>query len=127
VTDHFSKARAAMRVGDLSQDGLEQYTTRRVVFVHPFTLGAATEVYAAGAYDVETKKQPVERGGHLALVRTSTTLIIRTPTGTCTREIRGSELDQALLHDAQLAGQSEPSENPDRGGAERDGCPRVGL
>jgi hypothetical protein len=106
---------------NLPQDGLERYSTRRVVFARPFTLGKAPEVYAAGAYDVETKEQAVEGAGHVAHVRTSTILIIRTPTGTCSREVRGSELDHALSRDAEFSPQRDPSENPDRGAADATG------
>jgi hypothetical protein len=84
----------------LPDDILERYSTRQVVFAHPFTLGSSPEAYPAGSYEVETKVQPIELGGHTALVRTSTVLIIPTPTGTCSRVVSGSELDRALMHDA---------------------------
>lgn len=115
-----------MSIRALPEDGLERYTTRRVNFVYPFTLGAAPEVYPAGEYDVEAREQAIERAGHIAHVRTSTILIIRTSAATSSREVRGSELDHALLHDAQRAGQCEPSENPDRGGVGEHGAPNVG-
>jgi len=104
-----------MSIPTLPQDGLERYSTRRVVFAHPFTLGAAPEIYPAGEYDVETKEQAIERANRVAHVRTSTILIIRTASSTCSREVRGTELDDALVQDARFAHQSEPSENPDRG------------
>ena len=89
----------------------ERYTTRRIVFVSPFTLGKDPEVYPTGAYDVETKEELVERGGYTAYVRTATMLIISTTTGTRSRPVEGSELEEALARDAE----TEPSENPDRG------------
>ena len=104
-----------MRPWELPSDGSERYTTERIVFRNAFTLGAAPEVYAAGVYRVETKKQPVEAGGHTALVRTSTVLVIPTGTGSYCREVRGSELDAAILRDSAQHEASEPSENPDRG------------
>jgi hypothetical protein len=108
-----------MRPWELPNEGLGRYTTRRVVFARPFTLGKAPEVYPAGVYEVETKEQPLEAGGHTAHVRTSTVLIIPTASGTYCREVRGSELDEAVLRDAD-ARPDEPSENPDRGDAEGD-------
>jgi hypothetical protein len=98
--------------------GTEGYATRRVHFSHPFTLGASPEIYSAGAYDVETMEHMVDVGGHVARIRVSTVLIIPTPSGTCSREVQGSELDHALSQDARRNGQSEPSENPDRGEAD---------
>ena len=118
MSDDFGRVGSAVRSRDLPQEGVERYTTRCVVFHHPFTLGAAAEVYAAGSYDIETNEQTIECAGHVAHVRTSTTLIIRTPTGTCARQVRGSELDYALSLDGEVVGQSEPSENPDRGEAD---------
>ena len=88
----------------------ERYTTRRIVFVSPFTLGKDQEVYPAGAYDVETREDLVESGGFTAHVRTATMLIISTATGTRSRPVEGSELEEALARDAE----TEPSENPDR-------------
>jgi hypothetical protein len=93
------------------------------VFVNPFTLGKAREVYPAGAYDVETKEEAVERGGYTAHVRTATTLTIPTGTGTIAREVKGSDLDEALARDADGNGLEEPSENPDRCKAERHAVP----
>lgn len=111
-----------MRSRELPSDGLERYTTRRVVFTRPFHLGKAPEVYPAGVYEVETKEQPLNAAGHTAHVRTSTVLTIPTGSGTCFREVRGSELDEALLRDAESAGPRDPSEDPDRGSSE-DGSP----
>lgn len=107
-----------MRPWELPNDGLERYTSRRVVFARPFTLGKAPEVYPAGAYTVETREQALEAGGHTAHVRTSTVLVVPTAAGTCCRQVRGSELDRALLEDAERRATGEPSENPDRGDAE---------
>jgi hypothetical protein len=89
------------------------------VFVSPFTLGKDPEVYPAGAYDVETKAELVERGGYTAHVRTGTMLIISTATGTRSRPVKGSELEEALARDAE----TEPSENPDRARAAESGMP----
>ncbi|MFN3946413.1 MAG: hypothetical protein ACK4K7_15965 [Allosphingosinicella sp.] len=97
----------------LPNNGFERYILRRVVFPRPFTLGNAPEVYPAGVYDVETKEQPLEAGGHTAYVRTATVLIVPTVSGTCSREVRSSELDEAMLRDRDHGGPLEPSENPD--------------
>ena len=43
----------------LPNGGAERYTTRRVVFIHPFTLGKPAEVYPAGTYEVETKEEAI--------------------------------------------------------------------
>lgn len=91
---------------------------RRVVFIRPFTLGTAPEVYPAGTYQVETRDEAVEFAGHTAHVRTGTELIISTVTGSFTRQVKGSELDEAILRDAERTGQTAPSENPDRGEAD---------
>ena len=99
-----------MRSSQPSLGAPERYTTRRVVFVSPFTLGKDQEVYPAGAYDVETREDLVESGGHTAHVRTGTMLIISTATGTRSRPVEGGELDAALARD----GEGDPSENPDR-------------
>lgn len=109
-----------MRRWELPSDGLERYTTRRLDFAHPFTLGKAPEVYPAGVYDVETKEQPLDAGGHTAHVRTSTLLTIPTASGTYCREVRASDLEEAVLRDAEYTAPNEPSENPDRGDAEHD-------
>ena len=92
----------------------ERYTTRRVVFVSPFTLGRDPEVYPAGAYDVEIREELVERGGHTAQVRTGTMLIISTAMGTRSRPVEGSDLDEAPAR----FGEADPSENPDRARAD---------
>ena len=107
-----------LRRSQLPSGGPERYTTRRVVFVHPFSLGNAPEVYPAGTYEVETKEESVERGGYTAHVRTATVLIIPTAAGTCHRPVQGGELDQALMHDSEHSVQAGPSENPDRGKAD---------
>jgi hypothetical protein len=109
-----------MRPSQLPVGGTERYTTRRVTFVRPFTLGKAEEIYAAGEYDVETKEEAVDRGGYTANVRTATMLIIRTAAGTRSRQVNGGELDEALLRDAEDGQKTDPSENPDRGRAEGD-------
>lgn len=110
-----------MRHWELPNDGLERYSTRHVFFARPFTIGKATEVYPAGAYHIETKELAVEAGGHTAHVRTSTVLIIPTSTGTCSREVQGSDLDEALSRDAEQRSLREPSENPDLGDAQAKG------
>jgi hypothetical protein len=115
-----------MRSGELQTGGVERYTTRRIKFASPFTLGKASEVYPAGNYDVETKEEAVERGGYTAHVRTATVLIVPTPTGTISRQIKESDLDEALVRDAGDDGQREPSENPDRGEADQRGGRRTG-
>lgn len=107
-----------MRSPQLPAGGPERYTTRRVVFVRPFTLGKAPEVYPAGTYQVETKDEAIEHAGHTAHVRTGTVLIIPTAAGTVARQIKGSELDEAISRDAEDAGETAPNENPDRGEAD---------
>ena len=109
------------KFGQPLNGGPERYTTRRVVFARPFTLGKAPEVYPAGAYAVETKEGVVDRGCYTAYVRTGTMLIIPTVAGTRSCQVKGSELDEALLQDAELSGPREPNENPDRGDAEDHG------
>lgn len=108
-----------MKSPQLPAGGPERYTTRRIVFSRPFTLGKAPEVYPAGIYQVETKDEAIEHAGHTAHVRTGTVLIVPTATGSFSRQVKGSELDEAILRDADGAGQMEPSENPDRGEADR--------
>lgn len=103
-----------MRLRPLSDDGHERYTTRRIVFAQPFSLGTPPEVYAAGAYDVETKEHVLEGAAHTAHVRSSTVLIIPTPTGICCREVSGSDLDRALMQDLESSARGEPGGNPDR-------------
>jgi len=102
-----------MTFAEQSNDGTERITTRTVDFARAFALGKPAEVYPAGRYDVEIIEHRVDAGGHTALVRKSTTLIIRTATGMRCREIHARELDQALLRDADQR-LKEPSENPDR-------------
>lgn len=107
-----------MRSWQLPVGGAARYTSRRVVFSSPFTLGQAQEIYPAGAYDIETKEEPIERGGYTALVRTATTLIVPTASGTLSRAVKADDLDEALARDAEDGRQHEPSENPDRGDAD---------
>jgi hypothetical protein len=83
-------------------DSPELYTTRRVTFARPFTLGTAPEVYAAGCYEVETKQQVWEASGHSGLRRTSTVLVVPTATGSFSRQVSGIELDRAIAEDAAV-------------------------
>lgn len=85
---------------------------KRVVFSRPFRLGPEPEVYPAGAYEVETGEEVLQGRGHTAHIRTSTMLIIPTPSGTVHRQISGSDLDKALARDAERQEQSTFSENP---------------
>jgi hypothetical protein len=101
----------------LTDSGSPKNTTRRVVFSSPFSLGASPEVYRAGTYDVETAEDTVAGNEHTAHVRTSTVLIIPTPSGTRHINIRGSDLDAALKEDAERQTHRAASENPDRGEA----------
>ena len=119
MTDESARAvssREAMRLPWLPNDRLEQYTTRQVVFLHPFTLDSEPEVYPPGEYEVETREQAVEAGGHTAHVRTATVLVIPTRTGTRCREVPAHDLEQALIRDTEGTSLNEPSENPDLGG-----------
>lgn len=95
-----------------------RYTDRHIVFHHPFTLGASPEVYPAGSYVVETENCAYEGNIHTALVRTSTVLVVATPSGTRNVHVNGSDLDAALEADAARQGASDPNENPDRGQAD---------
>jgi hypothetical protein len=85
----------------LPTSGAERYTNRTVVFAHPFSLGSAPEVYPAGVYEVETREQEVDAGAQKLHVRTATVLVIPTASGTVCREVRGSDLDEAVLRDAE--------------------------
>lgn len=80
-------------------------------------MGKAPEVYPAGPYEVESREEAVERGSYTAYVRTATMLIIPTAAGTCSRPVKGTELDDALSRDP--AHDEEPSENPDRDQGDR--------
>ena len=102
----------------LPNEGLDRYTMQRVVFARPFTLGKAPEVYPAGVYDIETKELPLQAGSHTAHVRTSIFLIIPTSSGTRSREVQGSELDDAVLRDAEYMARAEPSCTPTGDNAE---------
>jgi hypothetical protein len=73
------------------------------------------EVNRAGAYQAETKKLPAEAGRHTAWARSSTVFIVPTSTGRYCREVRGSELDGAVLRDSDHGLALEPRENSDRG------------
>jgi hypothetical protein len=90
-------------------DDPEVYTTKLVTFSRPFTLGAAPEVYPAGVYQVETKQQVWEASGHSGLRRTSTVLVVPTPTGSFSRQVIGTELDHAIARDAADAKADSPS------------------
>ena len=79
---------------------VERVATRRVVFVHPFTLGSDPEVFPAGVYDVETTERTLDIGGLTAHLRTSTVLIVPTRAGFRWCEIQASDLDDALIRDA---------------------------
>jgi hypothetical protein len=109
------QASGALKRGTAFSDGPERYTTRRIAFAHPFTLGRSPEVYPAGSYEIETKEEAHEAGGHTAYLRTSTVLIIPTQTGTRHHTVSGRELDDALIRDGERGNPSEPKENPDRG------------
>jgi hypothetical protein len=89
-----------------------------VIFEHPFTLGAAEELYPPGRYTIETAEESVERGGHTAHFRTATALIVPTASGTRTVQVRGNELQVALETDAERQLRNAPSENPGSGSAE---------
>lgn len=86
--------------------------------MRPFTLGKAPDVYPPGIYEVETRQEAVESGTSTAYVRTGTMLIIPTRAGFSFLPVKGSDLDGALLRDAEHSGQSAPNENPDRGKSE---------
>ena len=60
------------------------------------------------------KRARLGRAAHTAHVRSSTVLIIPTPTGICCREVSGSDLDRALMQDLESSARGEPGGNPDR-------------
>jgi hypothetical protein len=74
--------------------GHEHYTTRRLTFSRPFTLGTSPEVYPAGTYEVETKQAACDASGRSVLRRISTVLVVPTPTGTLHRQVSGIESPQ---------------------------------
>ena len=84
----------------MHNDSPELVSTRRVVFDRAFTLGADPEIYQPGAYVVETTEQMFGARGHTGLRRTSTVLIVPTPTGSFSRKVSGTDLDQAIAQDA---------------------------
>lgn len=104
-------------VQELPSHGVERFTNERIRFANSFTIGCATEVFSAGVYQVETKKVLAECAGHSAWIRRSTVLVIPTATGSYCREVRGCELDEAILRDKAGGKPCDPSENPDRGAA----------
>lgn len=91
----------------------ERYSSRHIVFGQPFKLGNDPEVYPAGSYEVETAERALEAGTSRAYVRASTTLIIPTRTGTVSRQVRASDLDDALERDRELS-VSKCDENSNR-------------
>lgn len=104
-----------MRPGELLSDGEELVTTEKVVFLRPFFIGQSPDKYPAGTYSVETRLQSVEAVGHTAMVRMGTVLVVPTATGIICREVRGSDLDEAIRWDADQERIAGLSENPDRG------------
>lgn len=107
-----------MSPAELPRNGEECFTNEKVVFQRPFSIGTSIDIYPAGAYQVESKLQTVEAGGHTAWIRTSTTLVVPTATGSFCREVKGSDLDEAIRRDADQERTSSLSENPDRDNAE---------
>ena len=85
----------------MHDNGTTRSSSRQVAFSHPFQLGGAPEVYAAGVYDIETVEAAHEGLGSTAYVRTSTVMVISTCTGTRDRLIDPDELDEALKVDAE--------------------------
>ena len=79
---------------------VERVATRRVVFVHPFTLGSDPEIFSAGIYDVETTEGTLDIAGLTAHLRTSTVLIVPTRAGFRWCNVLASDLDDALIRDA---------------------------
>jgi len=93
-----------------------QYTDRTVIFHDQFTLGASAQIFPAGRYVIEIGDCSYEGNGHTAHVRSSTVLVITTPTGTRNLRVNESDLDCALAADVERHNQL-PNENPDRGQA----------
>ena len=79
---------------------VERVATRRVVFVHPFTLGSDPEIFSAGIYDVETTEGTLDIAGLTAHLRKSTVLIVPTRAGFRWCNVLASDLDDALIRDA---------------------------
>lgn len=102
----------------IQNDGEERFTSEKIVFQRPFSLGGSPEIYPAGAYQVESKLQMLEAGGHIAWVRSSTVLVVPTATGSFCREVKGSDIDEAVRKDTDAGRTSSLSENPDRGNAD---------
>jgi hypothetical protein len=100
--------------------GATRYTDRDVFFHDQFTLGNSPEIYPAGRYGIEIGDRPYEGNGHTVHVRTSTMLVVATLAGTRNVEVSASDLDAALAADTERH-LRWPSENPDRGLAERTG------
>jgi hypothetical protein len=96
-----------------------QYSDHKVEFHHEFTLGGAAEVYPPGRYAVESAEEIHEQNGHSARVRTSTVLIVPTPSGTRAVQVNARELEAALETDVQRQQLGAPSENPDSGSADK--------
>lgn len=91
-----------------------QYSDRTVIFHDQFTLGASAQIFPAGRYVIEDGDCSYEGQGHTGHVRSSTVLVITTPTGTRNVSVNGSDLDSALAADLERHNQL-PNENPDRG------------
>lgn len=91
----------------------ERYSLRHIVLGQPFKLGNDPDVYPAGCYEVETAERALEAGISTAYVRASTTLIIPTKTGTVSRQVRASDLVDALERDRELS-VSKSDESPNR-------------
>lgn len=113
-----------MTGGELPSNGEERFSNEKVVFRRPFFIGESSDIYPAGTYEVETRLQSVEAGGHTVKVRTGTVLVIPTSTGIVRREVRGSDLDEAIRWDADQDRIAGLSENPDRGDARIAGSPQ---
>jgi hypothetical protein len=100
---------------NLPSGEIERVATRRVVFMHSFTLGAEPEIFPAGIYDVETTERTLDIAGLTARLRTSTVLIVPTRAGFRWCDVLASDLDDALIRDASQTAPRGDGEGPDPG------------
>ena len=100
---------------NLPSGEIERVATRRVVFMHSFTLGAEPEIFPAGIYDVETTERTLDIAGLTARLRTSTVLIVPTRAGFRWCDVLASDLDDALIGDASRTAPPADGEGADPG------------
>ena len=109
----FAANRKGARPSQSSGGEATQYSDEAVVFRHEFTLGAASEVYPAGRYTIETARDAHDVSGHEAKVRKSTMLIVPTASGTRAVQVQACDVETALRADAEREQLNVQNENPD--------------